>query len=345
MTPARLAPPHAPAGIRLAAPVLLACVLALTGCAGWGGNGSSSSNETRPGKVQQAEALAVIAQESVRSGDTERALQQFAAAIELNPRLTRAHLGMADIYRVEGDYESAAESYGTAAEIEPRDFDSQFYHGLMLHLLDRITDAIQAYLRALQIDPNDFRTNLNLSAAYYQLEENNQALEYGRRAVQLDPEDGEARFNLGAVYASMRRHQDAVNEYQQAAELMPLTSGLLLNLAESLKSLNRYEEMLNAVDQVVRTEPSAAAHERRGFALFRLGRFEDALGAFEDALDIDEDYYPALNGIGISLLNRYIQSGQKDVEAHTRAIAMLRRSIKINRDQPRVLELLSTYSR
>ena len=41
---------------------------------------------------------------AIRDGDTDRALAAFARAIEVNPRLTSAHMGMADIYRMRGDY-------------------------------------------------------------------------------------------------------------------------------------------------------------------------------------------------------------------------------------------------
>jgi tetratricopeptide (TPR) repeat protein len=325
---------------RLAVCTLSVCLFA--GCASVPGRETSRTERPAPTRTT-AEVYLVAGETAVRDGDTDRALAAFARAIEVNPRLTSAHMGMADIYRMRGDYNRAEESYSNAAKVQPRNFDAQYYHGLMLHLLERVSEAVQAYLRALAVRPDDFKANLNLATAYYQLDENNLALPYAKRAVELQPRDGPARFNLGAVYAAMGDHRLAVQEYQQATELMELTPALLMNLAESLGKLDRFEEMANALDQVNKAEPSAASWERLGFARFKQGKYPEAHAAFESALAIDKDYYPALNGQGVCLLNKWIWSGREDSKARTDGLAALRRSLQVHRDQPQIIELLTRY--
>lgn len=337
------------------APMLLLSAAAAgmaTGCGGIDRAGQSlaaaEAAERAASMDMSARSYVTAAEAALRAGDKERALAEFARAIQVNPRLTTAHMGVGDIYRMDGDYAKAEVAYGQAAAVEPTNFDAQYFHGLMLHLLDRITEAIQAYLRALAVKPEDFNANLNLSTAYYQLDENTQALTYGLKAVELNPKDGPARFNLGAIYSAMNRHAEAVKEYQQAAELMELNTPLLMNLAESLGRLQRYDEMRNTLDQLVRTEPSAAAYERLGYAQFKLGTYDDAqyeaaLQSFEKALELDPQYYPALNGVGVSYLNQWVWSDQRDAEARAKALSALRRSLQINRNQPRILELLTRY--
>ena len=105
------------------------------------------------------------AEQAIRDGDLDKALQEFARAIEVNPNSTTAHLGMADIYRMKGDYSRAETRYARASALEPRNFDAQYFHGLMLHLLDRLPDAIQAYIRALTLRPTDFKANPMNAAA------------------------------------------------------------------------------------------------------------------------------------------------------------------------------------
>ena len=132
-------------------------------------------------------------------------------------------------------------------------------------------------------------------------------------------------------------------EYQQAAEVMALSGPLLTNLAESLARLERYEEARNTLTQLIKTSPSAAAHERLGFCLFKLRRYDEAKAQFERALALDADYYPALNGLGVCELNTWLWSERKDGAARERALQALRRSIQISRSQPRIEELLSRY--
>lgn len=276
-------------------------------------------------------------------GMVDQALAEFERAISENPRLVRAYMGAGDIYREKGDFATAEQRYGRAAELEPQNFSAQYLHGLTLQLLNRVSDAVVAYLRALSIRPDDFNANLNLGTAYLQLGEPQQALPYARRAVELNGRDGPARANLGAVYSSLARHEEAVIEYQQAAELMELSGPLLLNLADGLARTNRHEEAVNTLRQLIRTSPSAVAQERLGASLFRLRDYAAALEAFRSALEIDPNHYPALNGVGVCLLNQWVFSNQTDEQARQEALAALRRSLQIERNQPRILELIGRY--
>lgn len=278
-----------------------------------------------------------------RQGLIDIALAEFERAIAINPMLTSAHMGVGEIHEQRGDFAAAERSYGRAAELEPRSFDAQYKHGLMLQLLNRVADSIRAYLRALAIRPDDFNANLNLATAYLQLGEPGPALPYAKRAVQLNGDSGPARVNLGAIYAALNQHELAVVEYQQAAELMELSPELLLNLAKSLGEIRRFEEMQNTLEQLIKTKPSAAAHERLATALFRQRRVDQSLAEFRKALALDPDYYPALNGVGVCLLNRWVLSNGTDFAARDEAIQALQRSLQIERRQPAVLDLLTKY--
>lgn len=325
-----------------------ACLLALSGCNSGAGRGQSGTRGDRASAAERSKVgheHVATGEQAVRDGDLDRALDEFARALELNPDLTQAHMAMADIYRLKGDYTRAEARYGRSAQLEPKNFDAQYYHGLMLHLLDRLPDAIQAYLRAIGLRPDDFKANLNLATAYYQLDENAQALPYAIKAVELNPSDGPARVNLGAVYGALNRHSEAVNEYQQAAELMPLNAQLLLNLADSLSKLGRWQEMANALDKCVKLEASSTAWERLGFARFQLRQFDTAKRCFDESIKLDSSYYPALNGGGVSLLNDWIRGGRKDGALKDRGMSMLRKSLQINPDQPRILEIATRYGR
>lgn len=333
--------PRSGVSLCLAAAALVG-LLAAGGC--WGGGGgkeraAAESRERIAAEDATRNGLALLSQRRL-----EEAQREFERALAANPLLITARVGLGKAQLEEGDYAGAEQAFATAAQQQPGSFEAQFNHGLALQLLDRITDAIGAYIRALQIRPTDFDVNLNIATAYLQAEEPEQALIYAQRAVQIDGRAAAARTNLGGVYAALGRHEAAVIEYQQAAELMdPITPELLLNLAESLRHTGRHEEMRNALTELVTREPSAAAWERLGYANFKLRRYEDALAAFRTAVRLNEDYYPAWNGVGVCLLNRYEFSQRSDREALEEAVSALKRSLQINRRQPQVVAWLSRY--
>lgn len=329
--------------------MLAGCAQTGTGSSG-GGSGAAgvsgsagSGSRTRLEKRAEAQDAVANAARLQNEGVTDAALAEFERAIEINPELTIAYVGAADIYTQQGQFGEAEARYRRATELEPANFDAQFGHGLVLQFLNRITEAVRAYLRALSLRPDDFDANLNVATAYMQLDEPQQARAYAERAVRLDPEDGKARVNLGAVYGALEMHDAAVIEYQQAAELIELGPELLLNLADSLGKTGRHAEMASTLSQLVRIEPGAVAFERLGSALFKLKDYESSLEAFREATALDPTHYPAWNGIGVCLLNRYLWSDKQDQAARSGAIDALRRSLQIKTNQPRIIELVRRY--
>lgn len=333
----------------LAATGALLAVVALTGPLVGCRREARSGPDTRPasGAPARASDLSYIEEAGTlrAAGREDEALALLTRAIEANPTLTVAHLEMGEIFEERGEYESAERAYGTAASQQPSNFDAQFGHGRTLHLLNRIAEAVRAYLRALAVRPDSFDANLALATAYIQIDGPTQALPYAQRAVQLDPANGPAHANLGSVYSQLGRHREAVEQYEAAAELMDLTPSLLLNLAEALGKLERYQEMINTLTTSNRIGPSAAAWERIGFAEFRLRRYDASMSAFRSAIDLDPDHFPALNGLGVCLLNRYILSEKQDGVALDEAMSYLRRSLRINARQPRIVDLIARYER
>lgn len=296
-----------------------------------------------PAVQPTAEAAVAQGEQLASEGRYAEALQAFDRAIADNPLLISAYVGSADVLRMQGDYVAAEARYAKACEIEPSNFDAQYGHALTLQMLNRWPDAIGAYLRALAIKPEDFQSNMAVASAYLQLTEPAQALPFAQRAAASDPNSGPARNTLGRIYAAMDRHAEAIVEYQQAAELMPLTAPLLLNLANSLGKENRHEQAVNVLNQLIQTEPTPAAYERLGASLFKLRRYDAAMAAFRTALEIDPNHFPALNGLGVCLLNQFEFTGQNDDTARREAIRALRRSLQLQPNQPVILNLVTRY--
>lgn len=289
------------------------------------------------------EQIVEVAREWRDAGRQDDAIRLLAMAIERNPTLTVVRVELGDLYSNVGDYSLAETQYAEAARVDPRNFDTQFKHGTVLQLLNRLSDSVRAYLRALAIRPDDFNANLNLATAYVQLNESTQAISYAEKATQVDPLNGVARANLAGIYSEVGRHEDAVKAYEAASELMPLSAKLLMNWADSLQHLQRYEEMANTLRAAIAISPSAAAYERLGFAEFKLRQYAGAEESFGKAVEADRSHYPALNGLAVCLLNKYLASERKDTEALSKAIELMRESLRMNKNQPRIVDLLSRY--
>lgn len=308
-------------------------------------NPAATSGPRQPGvALQPGDPLIAQGGRALRDGDKDGALRAFERAIEINPTLTVAFVEAGKIHFERGDFDLAEQRARDATELAPRSFDAQFLHGQALEALRRFAEAVRAYLRALAVRPNDLEANARLASTYLQLGEPREAQRFAIRAVRLDPQNGPARATLAAVYARLGQHDAAVDEFQQAAELMELTPGLLIGLADSLSRVGRHQEALATLDQSLRLDSSPAVNERIGAARFRMRDYEGAERAFRDALDIDANHFPALNGLAVCLLNRYIWSEELDRTSRDEALETLRRSLQIEPNQPRILELVRQFS-
>lgn len=315
--------------------LLLTAAMALPGCGAFG----PTSRQKKTSKHL------ADARDFRQQGMDDSALAALSLALEDNPRLTEAHLNMGDIYRDRGDYELARTRYEEAASIEPNNFKAHYNHGLMQQLLGRAQDAIQIYLKALSISPQDFLANRDIASAYLQLGEPQTALPYARLATKVNPESQPAWSNLAATYSLLGRYEEAIDAYRTANELGDLADPVLLGLADAHIRLGNYPRAINTLNSLILSSPSATAHERLGYANFKMRNFEDALDQYENALQFDTEDISALNGAGACYMTLYIEGQRENRFQKDRSVECWRRSVQLQPNQPRIVDLLSRYSR
>jgi len=325
-----------------AAAMLAGCLLAagLAGCQATerGRRGGEAGAPAHRAELQRAERLK-------REGMLDAALAAFEAVLDSNPRELTAHIGIGDIHEARGDYRAAAERYEVAKRIKPGHFKATYKLGLMKHLLDRVAEAIDEYLQALAIRPQSFQANLNLATAYLQIGKPKLGLPYGRKAAQLRPGSQTAHANLGALLAATGDYQTAVEQYRTAAELGAISPELALNMAEALTRAGRYQRAVNTL-RTLTQGPDAdnpEVFERLGYAYFKLRHYQRSLDAYNRALELDPDLVKALNGKGVNLMTMYLAGGRADETLKSRAIRAWRKSVRLDGDQRRIIDLIARY--
>ena len=293
----------------------------------------------------QTQILDLVAGErAAETGDFEDAIRIFEDLLSENPTLTDAYLGLGGVQFQQGNYAGAETSYARAARLEPLNFDAQYGHGQVLEALKRYSDAIRAYQRALVIRPESLVANIGISQSYLETNRPESAIRFAEAAAALEPERIETRLNLALAYEQVGRFEDAIAQYEVALELGDTTEGLLLRVIGAYMKSKRWQEAANAAETLIKIAPSATAYERLGRALFRLRKYELSMDAYEQAVEIDPDNWPSLNGLGVNALNAWLNSGREDVQMALTARESFHASLRINPDQPKLVEILTSYS-
>lgn len=321
----------------------IGCLLMLPGCASWqsGGGRSEEANQ----RLEQGLYF-------VEHGKLASALASFQLALQQDPTLVPAHVGVGDIYSDAGEFRLALRSYQRASELDPRAFYPQFKVGQMHHFMDQLPQAIRGYLRALSLDPMSFDANHYLATAYLQSGRAAEALPFARKAVDLDHYSQEAWGQLAESLRVTGQFTEAIDAYRMAAEQGPLRPELMMGMARSLIEIAEYERAINVLRLVDHQHGGAEVLERWGFALFQMRQFREALDMFnrgiervEQAGGSDPILPRLLNGRGVCLMTLYIEGNRRDRLMHRNALDAWRQSLRLDPDQPRIINLLTAYER
>lgn len=297
--------------------------------------------QTEPSVAQ--EELLAQANAAVSASEYQDALSLFRELLAENPTLVDAHLGLGRTYEAMGDLQKAEPAYRRATTLEPENFDAQVGLGRVLTSLQKYNDAINAFHRALIIRPDNLEANMGMAMAYLKQNQAQQALAFAQKAVELAPADGEARVNLAVALERVGRNAEAIAAYETALELVEPRADILTSLVNLYAAEKRLVEATNAANELIRIAPSANSYERLGWVMFRSGDYVRSAEAYRKGVEIDPTSWPALNGVAINALNRWLTSSQQDVEARLEARDAFQRSLKINPDQPKVVAIVTRY--
>ena len=321
-----------------------AAPLLLSACGGPPTTYAPPSANTTPAVIPANPHLEAGRQARARGDDTA-ALNAFSLALLDNPKLTEAYMGIGSIYLDQGAYGQAQQNFADAARIEPDNPRVQYSWGLSLHKAGQIEAAVARYLTALNLQPENFLSNREIASAYLQLGRAQTALPYALNATRLRPESQPAWSNLAATYSLLGRYEEAIDAYRTANELGELADPVLLGLADAHIRLGNFPRAINTLNSLIQSSPSATAHERLGLAYFKLRRFEDALTQYEAGLTLDRRDLASLNGAGACYMTLYIEANRENTDHRDRALQCWRTSVRLQPDQPRIVDLLSRYGR
>ena len=200
--------------------------------------------------------------------DNETAIVSLERAVELDPTFAAAHAELAQAYVWKLFLFAPQER-----QLEEK--------------------AFTATEKALSLDPNLAVAHLARGRLLWTPAKNfpheNAIREY-RRALALNPDLDEARNQLAVVYVHIGAFDEALKESQQAIAINPNNSLAQFRIGEALLFQCKYEQALTALRKVPKEANRALVGHQIVWALFNLGRKEEASAELEQFLkDYPED--------------------------------------------------------
>lgn len=286
------------------------------------------------------------------SGQTDKALEDYAAAIKADPKSSLAFLGRGVLLAMrKRAYDRAIEDFDKVLVIEPDNVDALVSRGdafAQLGDLGRamadlnravalapdkptvlvtrgqiesrrgnLAGAARDYEAALKLDQRYAAAMINLAAVRSMQGQSGAAIELLDQAIAIDRRNPLAFYNRGYAEFALKQYDKAIADYGSAIEL---DAGM--GLAYNNRALSRAiagSDLVAALadsDQALKLLPlNLEVRDTRGFIYLKLGDPSLALNEYNAALTIDPNRALSLYGRGLARIRMGDAAGKGDQEA------------------------------
>jgi serine/threonine protein kinase/Tfp pilus assembly protein PilF len=201
------------------------------------------------------------------------------SAIELDPNLVDAHLGLASFYRQTGDDDSASREMSKALALDPSDAHTLTYQGDFYAAANQWDKAEETFHRVLELRPNYWLAHNEWGAVLQDQGRYPEALMEFRSASLLVPGNAFALRNVGSVYLRLGKLPEALESLNASYKRNPDDTAAI-SLAEAFRLQQRYPEAIDYAERAVKINPNEPSQWLElGDVYSAAGRFRTEAGA------------------------------------------------------------------
>ena len=152
------------------------------------------------------------------AGRLAEAADAHERALEIDSKLTQAHINLISLYARMGQRELSERHYMQVIGINPNQADAHYNYGVMLFGAGRAAQAKDAFSKAIAANPRHAEAHNNLG--YSLMEEGNLAAaeRHFRKAIESKPDHRLAHFHLGRLLANRRNYRAAIAHFSNILE-------------------------------------------------------------------------------------------------------------------------------
>ena len=158
------------------------------------------------------------------TGDIQRALSDYSAAIRLDPSNALYYNDRGIVYQLMRDYEHALADYSRAIELNPTYVTAYNNRGMLYYGNKEYDRAIADHEQALKINPKSASAYRNLGNAHRAKGELDRAIGGTREAIRIDPKDARSYFGRERLYLYAGAPAKADDVWAWLATSLPMTS-------------------------------------------------------------------------------------------------------------------------
>jgi tetratricopeptide (TPR) repeat protein len=221
-------------------------------------------------------------------GDTDRAIEDFDAAIRLYPdrSTTYIHRGLA--WAKKRDFKRAIVDFGEAISRDPSQaFLALNDRGNAYEAVGEYERATEDYGRAIELNPTCAPAYYNRAGVYSNMANYDRAIEDYGWAIELQPNYADAFNNRGVAYLAKGAVDKAVADFSAAIHFDPNNTAILRNRASTYAAESQFERAVADFSSTIKLKPEfARLYVDRARAELYLGKTEASIADLTTAIDL-----------------------------------------------------------
>ena len=148
--------------------------------------------------------------------------------------------------------ERAIEEYRAALRLDPSSAEAARTLAYLLAARGNHDEAERYFREALRLEPRNAMTWFNLGFLHEQRHDSARAIEAFREATRLDPKLDRAWFGLGLCQAALGQHEDAVKSFERVVQLEPMNPHAWYQLGMAWHTLHDPDKVKGVVEHLHR---------------------------------------------------------------------------------------------
>ena len=157
------------------------------------------------------------------SGDADRALADYDAAIRLAPAEGEIRMDRGDAFRATGDEVKALADYEEAVRLKPDLWRAHYMRAYSLEGRGDHAAAIEGYTRAAKLAPDNPDPHCEIGVIYFNAGDHDKAVAKYSAAIALSPQTARFYDYRGQAYEAQNKLERALADYSDAIHSIPKT--------------------------------------------------------------------------------------------------------------------------
>lgn len=206
--------------------------------------------------LQRSVLIYNIAQVYFATGSFDEAIQNYSAAIAMDPNYSEYYNERGNIFLQMNRLNDARADYLRAIELSPPYFEVFANLGQCYRRMGAWAEAIENYSRAIDLQPDHLLALLGRAKAHEELGHREEAIADYTVALARDPTQWEAIASRGVVYYETGDLDASLQDFDRAVELKPDHPDLYHNRATVLADLGRYRQAEEDIEAALKLNPA-----------------------------------------------------------------------------------------